>query len=158
MDSFISYLTRLLKDSGAAAALRRGAGKEPGTQVAMFRFIYPFLKATRDPQRERAYFLVASLFALHPVQRKGISVGRAFRRLGTEENVARRFTALLKSHEDDLYTPLFRAITLLKSKDIGLDWSQLTWDILQWDSQNMEVQRRWARDYWRQVTVENKVG
>jgi CRISPR type I-E-associated protein CasB/Cse2 len=96
---------------------------------------------------------VAGLFALHPQQSADVSLGLAFRRLrnrGGSDSVERRFTSLLDCHRDDLPERLRGAVTLFRSKEIGLDWQLLLVAWRCWESGSRWVQRRWARDYWGQ--------
>lgn len=67
VDRFITFLQSLVakEDRGALAKLRRGLGKTPGEAVEMLPLVVPKLPENRTWEHD-AYFLVASLFALHP--------------------------------------------------------------------------------------------
>jgi CRISPR system Cascade subunit CasB len=101
--------------------------------------------------------LVASLFALwHEakqgrLQRPAESFGGSFDRLRSVtglDSIEKRFAVLIDSHPDELPTRLRHAVTLLRSKDIPINWEQLLRDLLRWRAENRPVQRRWARDFW----------
>ena len=110
----IDHLERLVldQDRGALAALRRGLGKPPGTAMEMHRYVVPFLPRGR-PWEEDVYYLVAALFAYwhqgettvaaHPPENLGASLSRL--RSDSSASIEMRFTALLKSHRDDLPFP-----------------------------------------------------
>ncbi len=54
------------EDRGALAALRRGLGKQPGAAPEMFPYLAPWTQHEHG-WGEECMYLVASLFALHPV-------------------------------------------------------------------------------------------
>jgi CRISPR system Cascade subunit CasB len=149
---FIDYLYTLAKkeDRGALATLRRGLGQPPGTVTEMFRYVIPHLP--NDRRQERACFLIAPLFALHPKIAESGNMGAHLARTRTEageEALERRFTALLSAHADDLAEYLRQAVSFLKSKEeIPVNWNQLFWDILNWDDEDRRVQKEWARAFW----------
>lgn len=151
---FIECLQELARkeERGALAALRRGLGQPPGTTVEMFRYVEPF----NPPQRTAwVYYLVASLFALHPqttiTENMGAHMART-RSEGGEDALERRFTALLSAHQDDLPDYLRQAVSFLKSKDVPVNWNQLFWDLQNWDEKRDDpkysVQKRWAGSFW----------
>ncbi len=149
---FITYLEGLRDDRGALAALRRGLGQEPGSAVEMYRYVVPWIPDRASRQEERAYYLVAALFAYHPDPGGWGNLGDAFRRgcgpQGDNSAIERRFTALLAAHPDDLPFYLRQAIGFLKSKEVPIDWQQLLADLLAWDHPKGYVQRNWARSFW----------
>lgn len=156
---FISYLEDLVRrqDRAAVATLRRGLGKPPGQTLDMCRYVVPFLAPAVPRRREEVYYLVAALFAHWHQGRDSVGAG-APRNLGaslalmvtseTGPSLDMRFTALLKSHCDDLPVHLRQAVGLLKSNDISINWQQLLKDLLNWDHQDQFVQRHWAHAFW----------
>ena len=64
---FIGHLEALRQreDRGALAGLRRGLGGRPGTVPETYPHVCPWTGGLSG-DREDAFFLVASLFALHP--------------------------------------------------------------------------------------------
>jgi CRISPR system Cascade subunit CasB len=158
------------RSRAALAALRRGLGRRPGTVAEVEPHVAPYLPETPS-RRDDAYYLVASLFALHPEggwqrapdERGPTNLGASFRRLqakereqgGTGENVDKRFVALLNAHAEDLPEHLRHAISLLKAHNVPVDWRELlrgllSWDAnsRSWDADSRRVQRAWARAYW----------
>lgn len=172
---FFSHLEKLVrdKDRGALAALRRGLGKPPGTAREMDRHILPYLQQDAGVHplvteaRENACYLVGALFAYwHQgkdiiVKDAPVNLGDSLRQLvdletsergnreDAEKRVEKRLIALLNCHRDDLPDHLRHIIGLLKSKDIPVDWLQLLHDIQNWQRETRDVQRDWARKFWR---------
>lgn len=151
---FIQYLQTLNAryDRGALAALRRGLGKPPGSEPAMYPYVVPWLPKNVSRQEEQRYFLIAALFAYHPANTNFGNMGDHLARTrGSEDDKAleRRFTELLAAHEDDLPTYLRQTIGFLKSKDeIPVNWDQLFTDLRYWSYPERNVQRHWARAFW----------
>jgi CRISPR system Cascade subunit CasB len=155
---FISRLQALAEgqERGALAALRRGLGQPPGAAAEMFRYVEPYLPEKRSAVQEAAYYLVASLFALHPKSTGQGNMGThmAAARTGNDDALERRFTALLSTHPDDLPEHLRHIISFLKSKEQPVNWNQLLWDLQHWDNENHSVQKRWAAAFWGGAQVE----
>ncbi len=150
---FIARLQELAQkqERGALAALRRGLGQPPGAAPEMFRYVEPFLPQDRPPAQEAAYYLVASLFALHPQPAPSGNLGAHMaqaRTEGGEEALERRFTALLAAHPDDLPDRLRQAISFLKSKEIPVNWGRLFGDLQHWGEEDHRVQKEWAKAFW----------
>jgi CRISPR system Cascade subunit CasB len=172
---FIAHLERLIreKDRGALATLRRGLGKPPGTVREMDRYVLPYLPqdagshpAIREAW-ENAYYLVGALFAYwhqgkdNVIEKAPANLGDSLRlvvdhesvetgnRNDVEKRVEKRLVALLNCHRDDLPDHLRHIIGLLKSKKIPVNWTQLLWDVQNWQRESRDVQREWARRFWR---------
>lgn len=121
-------------------------------------YVMPYLPPTENVGRDRAYFLIGALFALHPDPGgEGVSLGHAFRAINDaqeglgkadNESLRARFVALLDAHPDDLGGHLRHAVSLLRAKQKTLDWERLLTDVLGWDHPSRHVQRRLARDFW----------
>ncbi len=166
---FIGHLERLVKeqDRGALAALRRGLGKPPGTAREMDRYVLRFVPTGTKESQENAYYLVGALFAdwhqgkdnvaPNPPENMGASLralvdreaAEGGHRDDDEKRVEKRLVALLNCHRDDLPEHLRHVISLLKAKDIPVNWLQLLNDIQKWQRESRDVQRRWARQFWR---------
>ncbi len=149
-ERFIAHLEKLRdqEDRGALATLRRGLGRESGTTPAMYPLVIPWVPT--HPFVENAAFLMAALFALHPQPGGQGTLGSAFAQVASfSASVEQRFVALLNCHRDDLPDHLRHAISLLRSKEIPVDWKRLLRDVLAWDHDSRYVQRNWAREFWR---------
>lgn len=149
------------RDRGALAALRRGLGKTPGTAMEMHRYVVPFLPQDPARRQEEVHYLVAALFAYwhqgetavaaQPPDNLGASLAR-LRTPDTGPSLELRFTALLKSHRDDLPAHLRQAVGLLKSTGIPVHWRHLWRDLRHWDHEDGWVQRAWAKSFWGSQT------
>jgi CRISPR system Cascade subunit CasB len=156
-ERFVKYLESLDRDEARAAlaALRRSLGKSPGEAADAHRYVLQFNPAIWE---ESAYYLVAGLFALHPKNwrneendKRQTNFGASFAwlRASTDsESIEKRFVALLDCHEDDLSEHLRHAVSLLRSKEIPVDWARLLRDLRQWGHEGRFVQRGWARAFW----------
>ena len=159
-DPFIAYLHNLREERnlGALATLRRGLGRPIGAVPEMFRFVVPRLPKNLSPWDERAYYTIASLFALHPSPGGNGNLGYTLRELeratgqsGGEgvSSVERRLLTLLKSDTETLPEHLRQVISLASSKDLPIDWDRLLWDLKSWNYDDKRVQKRWAESFWR---------
>ncbi len=155
---FVTYLETLAEDRAALAALRRGLGQPPGTAAEMYPYVVRRLPNDAYPNSwtEQTYYLIATLYALHPKSAKEGNLGHHFAQTldpNPDYNAAieRRFTALLTTHPDDLHFYLRQAISFLKSKEITVNWHQLMWDLLAWGDadRRTRVQKQWAAQFWR---------
>lgn len=150
--AFVTYLESLREDRGALAALRRGLGHPPGSVADMYRYVVPWLPERGRPTFDAAYYIVASLFALHPqaggAGNMGDHYGRARDPRGDNVALERRFTTLLAAHPDDLAGQLRQAVSFLRSKEVPVHWHQLLSDVLAWGHPDRYVQQQWARAFW----------
>lgn len=156
-ERFVEHLEKLeaSQDRSALAALRRSLGKSPGQAAEAHRHV---LWVGPPSWEEPAYYLVAGLFALHPASwrkdegdRQLTNFGASFAWLKSKtdsDSIEKRFVALLDCHEDDLAEHLRHAVSLLRSKEIPVDWAQLLRDLRNWNHEDRFVQRRWARAFW----------
>jgi CRISPR system Cascade subunit CasB len=114
----------------------------------MYSLVVPWVPEQK--YAEDAAFLVAALFALHPLAGGQGTLGAAFARISEKnDSIEQRFVALLNCHRDDLPDYLRQAISLLRSKDVPVAWRRVLQDVLGWDHESRYVQRAWARDFWR---------
>lgn len=149
-ERFIGHLEQLRdqEDRRALAILRRGANRQPGTALDMFSLVIPWVPENRHA--EDSAFLVAALFALHPQPKGQGTLGSAFAQIsGESDSIEQRFNALLNCHRDDLPYHLRQAVSLLRSKEVPVDWQRLLRDVLGWEHDSRYVQRAWAREFWR---------
>jgi CRISPR system Cascade subunit CasB len=125
-------------------------------------------------KQEDAYYLVGALFAfwhqgkgglaanppenlgasLHVMVEKAVATDASNRKYedkwkDAEKRIEKRLTALLNCHQDDLPEHLRHDISLLKAEDIPVNWLQLLRDIQNWHRESRDVQRAWARRFWR---------
>lgn len=147
---FISYLETLIDNRAALAELRHGLGRPPGESPGMYPYVIPFI---HNPYHEEMYYLIASLFALHPSHlRTASNMGNHLyayaQAVGDADATTRRFTHLLRQRRNTLQIPLRQHISMLKAKEIAVNWHQLMRDVLGWDHEDHYVQKRWASAFW----------
>ncbi len=171
---FIEYLEGFVPqegrngDRGVLAALRRGLGKQPGEAAEMFPYVMPWA-GDEAWGRQDDYFLVASLFALHPKnwvaeraegkRPESTNLGASFWALRAEverkaksgASIGKRFVALLNAEREDLPDHLRHAIALFKTHEVRVDWAQLLHDLRGWTWESRSIQREWAKAFWREV-------
>ena len=149
---FVRYLEERAGDRAMLAALRRGLGAEPGDPetAGMFPYVIPWINEWYE---EADIYLIASLFAFHADSAKSGNMGNHLRalagQLGDDDATERRFVQLLRMRRDTLGPRLRQQISILKSKDIPVNWHQLIADLRHWDHPKRFVQRDWARAFWR---------
>lgn len=150
---FVQYLLTLVEDRAALAALRRGLGRPPGTVPEMFPYVVPYLPAQAHPNAEAPYYILAALFALHPMHtdqgNMGAHLAQAARE-GNREAVERRFVALLAAHPEDLPEYLRQAISFLKAQEVPVNWNALFYALRYWGHADygVGIRREWARSFW----------
>ncbi len=153
------------------ARLRSGIGHYPGEQPALWgEFLLEMpqelLSSGNQPSRaEWAVYLALTAFALHQqgksrqtekMHREGISLGMAARQLieteDDRERVARRFYPLATATDmEELSHHLRTFITLLRAKNIPLDYARLAGDLYQYQFTESadQVRLRWGEDFCR---------
>ncbi|MDO4564490.1 MAG: type I-E CRISPR-associated protein Cse2/CasB [Clostridia bacterium] len=163
----------------ALANLRRGIGREPGSIPELWGLTLEGMPAELYSQNgvptrgEWAVYIALTMFALHqqgkdlkrsPMNCKDISLGRAVRKLvegDDEKRVKRRFDKVVTADSpQELSHHLRGLVQLFKSKDIPLDYAQLSADLFlfQFESPRDTVRLRWAQDFYRYVGDEQKEG
>jgi CRISPR system Cascade subunit CasB len=167
-ERFVDYLNGLVTDEerAALATLRRSLGKPAAEAAEVHRYILPRVPKNASEWDEDAYYLVGGLFALHQInwqsnaeRPQATNLGASFAWLAREiesDSIEKRFVALLNSHGDDLPTHLRHAVSLLKSKEIPIDWARLLRDLRGWNREDRRIQRNWARAFWGGVQEDNE--
>ncbi len=159
--ALVSYLESLVAHGNrqALAELRRGLSGAPGRLPGLYRYVGRFLAEGETRWSEQRLLLVASLFALYhqgseavsksPQQGFGVSFRQLYEKTDRRPSVERRFLALLACHPDSLTDHLRHAVALLHSERIDVNWVQLLSDLRYWSHPDQLVQRRWARQFFR---------
>ncbi|MDQ8189674.1 type I-E CRISPR-associated protein Cse2/CasB [Roseibacillus persicicus] len=145
-----AYLTRLSKalaHRGDRAALRRYWSETTRHQS------YPVLGKIGALEDKRKTIL-AALYAEHPEQRLGISIGKGALRLGKREDgnhpYDKHFRRLLASDDlEDLAQQLHRLVKRLSREGIGIDYELLQKNLNFWANYREDVKLRWAADFWQ---------
>jgi CRISPR type I-E-associated protein CasB/Cse2 len=145
--AFVKRLEKALEHRGDRAALRKYWS--PTTR----HHSYPILGKLRSLEDKRKTVL-AALYAEHPEQHEGISVGRAALRLGERKDgdhpYDNHFRRLLACDDlDDLAQQLHRLVKRLAREGIGFDYAFLHRDLNFWTNYRDRVKLRWAADFWQ---------
>lgn len=166
VSQFVERLKEL--ERGDLAVLRRNAGRSLADSRGAFGVFFRLLPADLG-WREEIFFLVATLYALNPVESTVGDFGKslALAKDGTDGGgLDRRVAVLLDSDYEWLENGRFRsgelgfrlrqAVKYLKSKDIGVEWGLLLYHLLNWSHPDRWVQRTWARSYYGKTQIEDE--
>jgi CRISPR system Cascade subunit CasB len=151
---FINYLLELSQGQqrGELAVLRRGLSQPPASDVAMYPYVARFIAdKLRGSASEKVYYLIAALFAYHPLNTSQGNFGAHMHAAANEANqeaTERRFVVLLNAHVNDLPDYLRQAVSYLKSREIPVNWEALFYDLQGWSHPDRYIQRRWANSFW----------
>lgn len=157
---FVGHLAQLVKDKDRAtlAQLRRGLAKDFGQESRRDGWVLSQLRRMgranfTDEWEVNRCCQIASLFAEHPVACHYGTLGTSFREMANqpganEESIERRFHALLDSDYEDLPDRLRHAVSLLKAKNVAVNWAQLLTDLGKWTLEWRPVHKDWSRDFW----------
>ena len=159
--TFIGYLTSLNESGnrGALADLRRGLSGEPWNEVKMHKYVVPKLTDSMYPWDQKVYYMVAALFASNPNTGGKGDMGETMAHLSLitdSQSVESRFISLLDAHPDDLFDRLRYTVSLLKSKEISVDWYKLCHDLKRWNDPERSTQNRWSRSYWKMKEIKEE--
>lgn len=146
-NTLLIRLRQTCADRGNRAALRRYWSPTTRHQS------YPLLGHLGALTDERKTILVA-LYAEHPEEKKGQSIGKAALRLGerkdNEHPYDRHFRRLLASDSlDDLAVQLHRLVKRLAREGYGLDYEALYKNLNCWKDYREKTKVRWAADFWQ---------
>ncbi len=135
-----------------AAVLRRSLAHPPAQDPACWEIVEPLIALSTIGWPREVVYLVAALYASHPVDQargqSGRSLGAALRRLDGGPAIDRRVARLVLCDQATLPAQLRSITQLLARCGIGVDWAQLLRDLLAWDKLGRPVQSAWARAYW----------
>lgn len=172
----IAWLERHLHDSSgrdALAQLRHGIGRRPGAMPQLWgRFLAGMPEechsASGNPSREEwAVYIALTLFAMHQqsreesVNQQDVSPGTAARKLldgdGPEQDASavqrvwKRLAIVAQADDvEELAYRLRQFISLLRARDIGLDYGRLAADLYEFQFQDGadRVRLRWGQDFF----------
>lgn len=162
------YWTQLRSDGSAPpgevlAALRRGAGREPGSVPVMWPYYTTLTADGARTSRLAAEHEALVLFGIHqqgrtaPVHVEGVSVGRALRRLKASDRysgdaVDRRVAAAATATSlGELVVHLRGLVQQMRAAQVfELDYTRLFFDLWSWQDPERAagVRRRWGAAYF----------
>jgi CRISPR system Cascade subunit CasB len=162
INPFINYLCKLKDEDNRAALahLRRGLGKPPGSEPQVYPYVVPWIQGKNQKESE-SYFIIASLFALHPEHIETGNMGMTFRQIWNEsdqsDSIEKRFVQLLNSNREELPHRLRHAVSLAQSKGISINYNSLLLDVRWWDfNDSKRTQQYWAKEFWAAEKSNNK--
>jgi CRISPR system Cascade subunit CasB len=139
-------------------------GKPAGTVYEMDRYVLPFLSNLQEinvrlPITQLRHYLHFGIRGRINRKYKWQSRSSLKRlvetevknngnREDTEKRLEKYLIAVLNANYEDLQDHLRRIVSLLKSKDIPLNWSQLLYDIQHWNTNDRWIQHQWAEGFW----------
>jgi len=156
------------KGAATLAEWRRGLGREPMGEPAMWKHIVPVADRVGDEHAGRrrrvedAVHYALTLYATHQQSRPepmhvddGTSLGAACRRLrdavgSGEDGIRRRmYAAATADTVEELTGHLRGLVTLLRGAKIPLDYGRLAREIAAWSSvdSRSRIRRAWGRDF-----------
>lgn len=156
--AFVMHVQSL--ERGELAALKRNAGNtfaESRGVVWFYRLLDDHVMYDME-----IHFLVATLIGLNKYTLTG-NFGRtmaALRQTAYKKNpdgISRRFKILLDADFDlmdgkpaggELAFRLRQLVKLAASKEVGVDWAQLLYDLRRWSQPGKYVQKAWARAFY----------
>lgn len=154
-EAFVKALVKLneSENRAALARLKRTASGESKYDFDALPVIGRFLPPEAKKSDIENYMLLASLFAHHPKNSDIHSFGKALYILRKEfnagaESLDKRFARLLNAVREDLDFQLRQLHSLVASKDIGINYSEMLKSLKYWDNSDKFIQKKWAHDYW----------
>lgn len=148
-------------DRASLARLRRSLGQTDYSSDTGS-VVQPFLHRNTPDEIEETLYVIGPLFAFHRLPFSGerrANMGDHFRMVADGDlssAVERRFLSLLACEPDELPDALRQAVTLLKSRDIPINWHRLFLDVYEWldrrpqgEQKRQSVRLRWSRALWR---------
>jgi len=152
-EKFINYLENLktTQNKKTLAELRRGARCSDPTDATM---IYPYVvKWLRGDWLwiDKCYCMVAILYALSPKHTNSNgNFGKSFNDANTKdsESFNNRFRLVVESTQDELFDNLKSAISLIRSRDKAINYKILLDDLIKWNNDDNDVQKKWASGFW----------
>lgn len=158
-DKFVSYIiTRIAKDTGAAAALKRA--DNPALEYQSWEHLAQFIDIDKDFIR-LPYATIAAAIAKAKAEHNGnVRIGAAIARCyddGIHNDQAQaKLRRLLACESVDeacrVLRPLFSLITAKAS--IHLDYADLLQDLSWFHTNNPRVKAKWAQNFYRQTDTE----
>ena len=152
---FISWLSRTLKDPGAAARLRRSLSRDDDSfPLDAAKYVEPFLGQGCGEAQRRAMYLVAGLYARFPKsssQTFASAMARVYRDAGETDSIEKRFTSVMAADEGEIAVRMRHAMALVASKDYAVDFAQLCRDLVTLMDPGRDkdrIRRRWAIDFY----------
>lgn len=142
------------KDRRLLAIARRSLASPPGQDLRAVMELEGSLYGLPLSKRRYAHcYLIAGLFALHPVRLDdGSNLGASLAALANDkpnsrDSLRRRLAALVDADDEQLPVRLRQCIQLLAQAGFGVDFYVLLKNLFSWNSATRHVQRRWLKSF-----------
>jgi CRISPR type I-E-associated protein CasB/Cse2 len=153
---FVGALRRARDDRGKLAALRRGLTDNPRMLVDA----WPVVASLGGDIGQPVFVAVAALFASHPKESKARNLGEtcfeiacAGQERGKKEipdSFERRFRRLLACGDvADVIGQLRSWIRFAASKNVGVNYESLMFDLMLWNKYADDIRVKWAKSFWQ---------
>lgn len=113
--------------------------------------------------KDNILFMLASLCAYHPDEGAYGGIGAEFHALKEKmesDSLDKKLIALMdESVTQDpksFFHRFSQIIRLMKSNEIKVDWPVLMAEVAQWDRQDRFIQKKWMRDYMKEVKTDDR--
>lgn len=152
------------KNKGDLAILKRNVGNTIAESHGASKSFYSILPYGVPENKEEIFFLVSTLYGHNKYPHAG-DFGKTMRRIrdkkikngGSPDSLDRRMAVLLDNDFNyaegypaggELPYRLRQCVKLANNSEVGVDWSKLLHDLLQWSHPDKYVQKRWAKSYF----------
>ncbi|HPH11910.1 MAG TPA: type I-E CRISPR-associated protein Cse2/CasB [Thermotogota bacterium] len=155
---FVEKLQELRKSD--ISLLKRNAGRSLSESQNALSIFYRIVPYGLSKTQEEICFMVSTLYGLNPNSEEenfGTTMGKVYLKTQSK-SVERRFTILLDSkitfsyvggtETGELRYRMRQNVKLAASKEVGVNWFELTKDLLGWTFESKDVQIRWARSFY----------
>ncbi len=162
-EQYVEVLTHL--KPGELGLLRKHAGLGLDQSVDGFDLFaglwWPLRAKYQKAPRRAVAWLVAKLYAFRPIdhssgQTLACQLGRCQKNHTPQDDpIAQRFDGMLSLPIDSLEPALQWALDLIASKDLKLDWVELTDDLSFWELESKRL--KWAEEFLKSSKEEGHV-
>ena len=151
-EQYVEVLTHL--KSGELGLLRKHAGQGLDESVDGFDLFaglwWPLRAKNQKAPRRAVAWLIAKLYAFRPIEHSpGQTLACQLRSASgndpENDPVAQRFDGMLTLPIDNIEPALQWALDLIASKDLKLDWVELTDDLSFWERESKRL--KWAEEF-----------
>jgi CRISPR type I-E-associated protein CasB/Cse2 len=149
---FVGALRRIREDRGKLAALRRGLTDNPRLHIDA----WPIVAGLGGDIGQPVFVAIGALFASHPDESNARNFGETCRRIAQgdgkkiAESFERRFRRLLACGDlGEVIDQLRSWVRLADSKNVGVNYESLMFDLMLWNKYADDIRVRWARSFWQ---------
>lgn len=166
-ENFIRYLQTIQNDRGKMATLRKGLIENQAE--AAWPLLSRFINFDQ-PYQIKALQTAAGLFAHHSQDTDKGNFGSLCKQLlsdderakiakGESGSISQHFQYALASNGDEIFARIKRLVLRAKRDEIAVNYSQLTDDLLNWNSyKKAKIKREWGKEFWKAYSDKGSAG